>query len=44
MRDFLTVPHLEELNIGDTTISRALITGLATAVTQMKSLCEEYPL
>jgi pyridoxine 5-phosphate synthase len=44
VHELFTVSHLEELNIGHAIISRALFTGLATAVTQMKSLCEEYPL
>jgi pyridoxine 5-phosphate synthase len=44
VHELFTVPHLEELNIGHAIISRALYTGLATAVKQMKSLCEEYPL
>jgi lysophospholipase L1-like esterase len=42
VRELFAVPHLEELNIGHAIISRALITGLATAVKEMKSLCEEY--
>jgi pyridoxine 5-phosphate synthase len=42
VRELFAVPHLEELNIGHAIISRALITGLATAVFQMKSICEEY--
>jgi pyridoxine 5-phosphate synthase len=44
VRELFAVPHLEELNIGHAIISRALITGLATAVKEMKALCEEYPL
>ena len=44
VREVFAVPHLEELNIGHAIISRALITGLATAVKEMKALCEEYPL
>ena len=44
VHELFTVPHLEELNIGHAIISRALFTGLASAVTQMKSLCDEYPL
>ena len=42
--ELFAVPHLEELNIGHSIISRALLTGLATAVAEMKSLCQEYPL
>ena len=44
VRELFAVPHLEELNIGHAIISRALIIGLATAVKEMKALCEEYPL
>ncbi|MEX1045369.1 MAG: pyridoxine 5'-phosphate synthase, partial [Chthoniobacterales bacterium] len=35
--------HLEELNIGHAIISRALLTGLAPAVAEMKALCQKYP-
>ena len=44
VRELFAVPHLEELNIGHAIISRALLTGLATAVAEMKALCKEYPL
>ena len=44
VRELFAVPHLEEVNIGHAIISRALIIGLATAVKEMKALCEEYPL
>jgi pyridoxine 5-phosphate synthase len=44
IRELFAVPHLEELNIGHAIISRALLTGLATAVHEMKTLCEEYSL
>ena len=44
VRELFAVPHLQELNIGHAIISRALIIGLATAVKEMKALCEEYPL
>jgi pyridoxine 5-phosphate synthase len=44
VRELFAVPHLEELNIGHSIISRALLTGLATAVTEMKSICQAYPL
>ncbi len=37
------VPHLIELNIGHTIISRALTVGLATAVHEMLSLMGKYP-
>jgi pyridoxine 5-phosphate synthase len=42
VRELFAVPHLEELNIGHSIISRALITGLAAAVTEMKAICGEY--
>jgi pyridoxine 5-phosphate synthase len=38
-----TVPHLVELNIGHSIISRAVTTGLATAVREMLQLMEKYP-
>jgi pyridoxine 5-phosphate synthase len=44
VRELFAVPQLEELNIGHSIISRALLTGLATAVAEMKSLCQAYPL
>ena len=44
VRELFAVPHLEELNIGHSIISRALLAGLSTAVTEMKSVCREYPL
>ncbi len=37
------VPHLVELNIGHSLISRALTVGLATAVREMLQLMEKYP-
>jgi len=43
VRELFAVPHLEELNIGHAIISRALLTGLPTAVAEMKSLCQKYP-
>ena len=43
VREVFAVPHLEELNIGHAIISRALLTGLATAVRDMKTLCTHYP-
>ncbi|MBJ7257913.1 MAG: pyridoxine 5'-phosphate synthase [Chthoniobacterales bacterium] len=42
VREVFAVPHLEELNIGHSIISRALIAGLSTAVAEMKALCTEY--
>jgi pyridoxine 5-phosphate synthase len=38
-----TVPHLVELNIGHSIISRAVTTGLAAAVREMLQLMEKYP-
>lgn len=37
------VPHLEELNIGHSIISRALFVGLAAAVVEMLELMKNYP-
>ena len=37
------VPHLEELNIGHSLISRAMVTGLGTAVREMLELLVGYP-
>ncbi len=37
------VPHLVELNIGHSIISRAVSGGLSTAVTEMLRLMENYP-
>jgi len=39
----LTVPHLAELNIGHSIVSRALRTGITTAVREMKNLMACYP-
>jgi pyridoxine 5-phosphate synthase len=36
------VPHLEELNIGHSIISRAVMVGLKTAVKEMLRLMENY--
>lgn len=44
VRELFAVPYLEELNIGHSIISRALLTGLAGAVAEMKDLCGEYRL
>jgi len=40
----LEVPHLAELNIGHTIVSRAMRVGLATAVREMKALMAAYSL
>jgi len=37
------VPHLVELNIGHSIVSRAITTGLATAVRDMLELMKNYP-
>jgi pyridoxine 5-phosphate synthase len=37
------VPHLVELNIGHTIVSRAVTVGLATAVKEMLLVMEKYP-
>jgi pyridoxine 5-phosphate synthase len=36
------VPHLTELNIGHTIVSRAMRVGMTTAVREMKSLMTTY--
>jgi pyridoxine 5-phosphate synthase len=36
------VPHLVELNIGHSIISRAVLTGLETAVRDMLALMKNY--
>ncbi|MBU3665638.1 MAG: pyridoxine 5'-phosphate synthase [Chthoniobacterales bacterium] len=43
IRELFAVPHLEELNIGHSIVSRALSVGLATAVREMKGICAQYP-
>lgn len=43
VREIFIIPHLTELNIGHAIVSRALTTGLATAVAEMKTLCNGYP-
>lgn len=37
LKDLLTVPHLHELNIGHTIVSRALVIGMEAAVREMKT-------
>jgi len=39
----LRVPHLVELNIGHSLVSRAVTVGLATAVKEMLALMKNYP-
>jgi pyridoxine 5-phosphate synthase len=41
--DLLRVPHLVELNIGHSIISRAIVFGLAGAVKEMLALMRNYP-
>jgi pyridoxine 5-phosphate synthase len=38
IRAVLTLPHLHELNIGHSIVSRALFTGMRAAVAEMKAL------
>lgn len=42
VHELLVVPHLVELNIGHSIISRSLTVGLFSAVAEMKSICDEY--
>jgi pyridoxine 5-phosphate synthase len=37
------VPHLAELNIGHSIVSRAMRVGMTTAVREMKFLMASYP-
>jgi len=37
------VPHLTELNIGHSIVSRALRVGMTAAVREMKTLMTQYP-
>jgi len=43
LKGLLGVPHLIELNIGHSIISRAVVVGLATAVREMLHLLQNYP-
>jgi pyridoxine 5-phosphate synthase len=43
VRDLFTLPHLVELNIGHSLISRAITAGLRTAVAEMLEVMAEYP-
>jgi len=43
VRELFAVPHLEELNIGHSIISRALLTGLSASVSEMKAIFADYP-
>jgi pyridoxine 5-phosphate synthase len=41
--DILAIPHLRELNIGHSIVSRAIFTGLETAVRDMVAALAPYP-
>jgi pyridoxine 5-phosphate synthase len=43
LRPLYRVPHLVELNIGHSIVSRAVLVGLSTAVREMLALIEKYP-
>jgi pyridoxine 5-phosphate synthase len=43
IREVLTVPHLAELNIGHSIVSRAVFTGLGPAVTDMLTAMNGAP-
>jgi pyridoxine 5-phosphate synthase len=43
VRDLFSVPHLAELNIGHSLVSRAMTTGLRAAVSEMLAAMAEYP-
>jgi pyridoxine 5-phosphate synthase len=43
VRDLFMVPHLVELNIGHSLVSRAITTGLRSAVAEMRAVMAEYP-
>ena len=42
LADLLTVPHLEELNIGHSIVCRAVSTGITKAVKEMLRLMKGY--
>ena len=42
VREVFAAPHLEELNIGHSIISRAVFEGFPAAVAEMKKICEVY--
>ena len=42
IKDILRIPHLCELNIGHSIVSRAVITGMRNAVAEMVDLMKEY--
>ncbi|MEI6597719.1 MAG: pyridoxine 5'-phosphate synthase, partial [bacterium] len=41
IKSILTLPHLNELNIGHTIVSRALMVGARQAVAEMKALIKQ---
>jgi pyridoxine 5-phosphate synthase len=43
LKQLYAVPHLEELNIGHSLVSRAILVGLTTAVQEMLELMNGYP-
>ncbi len=43
LRALFSVPHLEELNIGHSIVSRAIAVGLTKAVREMRALMRGYP-
>lgn len=43
LSQFLSVPHLTELNIGHSIVARSILVGLETAVREMKTAMESYP-
>jgi pyridoxine 5-phosphate synthase len=43
MSEVLKIPHMTELNIGHSLISRSVRTGLTAAVREMKALMVNYP-
>jgi pyridoxine 5-phosphate synthase len=43
LHELFPVPHLDELNIGHSIISRAILTGMYSAVQEMLEIMKEYP-
>ena len=43
LADLFAVPHLVELNIGHSIVSRALRVGMTAAVAEIKALMQGYP-
>ena len=42
LRDLFSVPHLAELNIGHSIVSRAIIVGLQASIREIRSVMAEY--